>query len=65
MDVLDRTKYDQISKSIWYAPNVSVDILDRTKYQGPFSTEQVSQWIFYTGPNVLQGLIDTVLEQAN
>lgn len=33
MDVLDRTKFDQISRTFWQGLNVSGNILDRTKYQ--------------------------------
>ena len=31
-----------------------MDILDRTKYQGTFGVDPMSQWTFWTGPNVLQ-----------
>ena len=29
---------------------LSLDILDRTQYQGPFSVDQMSQWTFWTRP---------------
>lgn len=34
-------------------PNASMDILDKTKSQGPFGMDQMSPWVFWTGPNVL------------
>ena len=42
-----------LSKTIWYGH------LDRTKYQGSFDVDQMSQeqnilWTFWAGPNVLQ-----------
>lgn len=35
--------------------HISMDSLDRTKHQGPFDTDPMSPWIFWTGPHVLQG----------
>lgn len=32
-----------------------MDVLYRSKYQGHFDVDQMSQWMFWTGPNVLQG----------
>ena len=37
-----------------------MDVLDRTKYQGPFAVDQMSYGpnvlqTFWTGPNILQG----------
>lgn len=32
-----------------------MDVLYRMKYQRPFGVDQMSQWMFWTGPNLLQG----------
>ena len=40
----------------YHGPNVSMNVLDRIKFQGPFGMNQMSQWTFCMGPNVLQGL---------
>lgn len=34
----------------WRGPNVSLDILDRTKYQGSFGVDQMPRWMFSTRP---------------
>lgn len=41
---------DQILRIIWHGWNMFVDILDRTKYQGTFGTNQMSSWTFSTSP---------------
>ena len=54
----DSFERDQISRTFWRGPNVSMDVLGRSKY------DQISMnfwhgpnilWIFWTGLNVLQG----------
>lgn len=37
---------------------LSVDVLDRIKYQGPSVVDQMSLWTLQTGPNVLQGFTE-------
>ena len=40
-----------------HRPNVSMDLWVQLEYQGPFIVDQMSLWIFWTGPNVPQGFI--------
>lgn len=56
MNILD----DQIPRTFRHGPSGSVDILDRTKYQGPFSVDWMSQWMFWMGSNVMQGRLQEV-----
>ena len=54
-DLLDRTKYDQMSRTFSHGPSDSMDILDRTKhdqYQEHFVEDRLSPWTFLTGPNM-------------
>lgn len=39
---------DYISRTTSHGPNTLMDVLDGTKYQGPFDVYQVSQCIFWT-----------------
>lgn len=48
MDVFDGT--------IWCGPTKLMDIFVRTKFQEPLVMDQMSLWMFWTGPSVLQGL---------
>lgn len=54
-DLLDRTKYDQMSRTFSHGPSDSMDILNRTKqdqYQEHFGEDRLSPWTFWTGPNM-------------
>ena len=42
-------------KDILAWTNVSMDVSGSPKHQGPIVMDQVSLWMFWTGPNVLQG----------
>lgn len=37
-----------------------MDVFDRTKSEGPFGMDQMSLWMFWTGPNILQGSLTFV-----
>ena len=50
----------QGTKILWRGPNVSMDVLDSTKYQRPLVMHQISPWMFFTGPKVLQGLLEAI-----
>lgn len=52
MDVFDRIKFQGLS--VW--TKTPMDVLDTNKYQGRFGMDQLFQWTFWTGPNVLKTL---------
>ena len=47
--IFDRTKYQG---QFGQKPNMLMDVMNRTKFQGPFGVNQLSPWMFWTGPNV-------------